>query len=53
MDSDKDIIVLPMGTFRKDPNDKFRWIEVPRDDGFKNWLFRAWANSPVDFTQKN
>ena len=53
MENNKDTIVLPMGTFRRDPENPTRWIEVPRDDGFNTWLERAWTNAPSDFSKKH
>jgi hypothetical protein len=39
-------ITLPAGTFRCYPEiDPYKWVEVPRDDGYANWLERGTAMS--------
>ncbi len=36
-------IVLPAGTFRMYDDRPNVWVEVPRNDGHKNWIERGYA----------
>ncbi len=36
-------VVLPAGTFRMYDDRPNVWVEVPRNDGYKNWVERGYA----------
>ena len=38
-------ITLPAGTFRMYDDKPNVWVEVPRDDGYANWIERGTAMS--------